>query len=82
MMVSKVRGRFTDFSADIVTAEDPLALDRRRDRRRWPPIDTGDSGRDEHLRTNDFFDIENHPTMTFRRRASRAPATTTSCTAT
>ena len=28
-------------------------------------IDTGDEGRDEHLRTNDFFDIENHPTMTF-----------------
>ena len=29
-------------------------------------IDTNDEGRDNHLRTNDFFDIENHPTMTFR----------------
>jgi polyisoprenoid-binding protein YceI len=29
-------------------------------------IDTGDEGRDGHLRTNDFFDIEEHPTMTFR----------------
>ena len=26
----------------------------------------GDETRDKHLRTNDFFDIENHPTMTFR----------------
>ena len=25
LMVSKVRGQFTDFTADIVTAEDPLA---------------------------------------------------------
>ena len=33
-------------------------------------IDTDDEGRDNHLRTNDFFDIEKHPTMTFRRRAS------------
>ena len=29
-------------------------------------VDTNDEARDNHLRTNDFFDIENHPTMTFR----------------
>ena len=29
-------------------------------------VDTDDEARDNHLRTNDFFDIENHPTMTFR----------------
>ena len=28
-------------------------------------IDTGDEGRDGHLRTNDFFDVETFPTMTF-----------------
>ena len=28
-------------------------------------IDTGDEGRDGHLRTNDFFDVEQFPTMTF-----------------
>ena len=66
MMVSKVRGQFTDFSADIVIAEDPLAVDGVNAVVQMASIDTGDSGRDEHLRTNDFFDIENHPTMTFR----------------
>jgi polyisoprenoid-binding protein YceI len=64
LMVSKVRGQFTDFTADIVTAEDPLAS-RVTAVVQMASIDTRDSGRDEHLRTNDFFDIENHPTMTF-----------------
>jgi polyisoprenoid-binding protein YceI len=64
MMVSKVRGRFTDYTADIVTAEDPLqsTLDATI---QMASIDTGDEGRDGHLRTNDFFDVEQFPTMTF-----------------
>ena len=64
MMVSKVRGRFGDFSADIVTAEDPLESTLTATVQ-MASIDTGDEGRDEHLRTNDFFDIEQFPTMTF-----------------
>ena len=27
----------------------------------WPPIDTGDAGRDEHLRSADFFDVDERP---------------------
>jgi polyisoprenoid-binding protein YceI len=65
MMVSKVRGRFGDFSADIVTAENPLESTLAATVQ-MASIDTGDEGRDGHLRTNDFFDIEEHPTMTFR----------------
>jgi len=64
MMVSKVRGRFTSFSGEIVTGADPLdssvtaeiALDS---------IVTGQEQRDAHIRSADFFDVENHPTMTF-----------------
>lgn len=29
-------------------------------------IDTGNEGRDNHLRTADFFDVPNHPTITFK----------------
>jgi len=29
-------------------------------------VDTGHEQRDAHLRTNDFFDVPNYPTMTFR----------------
>jgi polyisoprenoid-binding protein YceI len=65
MMVSKVRGRFTTFSGEIVTGADPLdssvtaeiALDS---------IVTGQEQRDAHIRSADFFDVENHPTMTYR----------------
>ena len=65
MMVAKVRGRFKDFGADLVIAENPL--ESRVDATvQMASVDTGDETRDNHLRTNDFFDIENHPTMTFR----------------
>jgi polyisoprenoid-binding protein YceI len=64
MMVSKVRGKFTDYTADIVTAEDPLQSSVTATVQ-MASIDTGDEGRDGHLRTNDFFDIEEFPTMTF-----------------
>ena len=65
MMVAKVRGSFKDFSADIVIADDPRQS-RVDATVQMASVDTGDSGRDEHLRTNDFFAIEQHPTMTFR----------------
>ncbi len=64
MAVSKVRGRFTTFEGTLVVAEDPtesslsVTIDAAS-------IDTRDENRDNHLRTNDFFDVENHPTWTF-----------------
>src|SRR3954462_7764503 len=65
MMVSKVRGKFTEFSGDIVTAENPL------ESRVTAPvdlssIDTGNADRDNHIRSADFFDVDNHKTMSFR----------------
>ena len=65
MMVSKVRGKFATFGGTIVIAEDPTAstLEASVD---MASVDTGDAGRDEHLRTSDFFDIQTHPTMTFK----------------
>lgn len=65
MMVSTVRGQFkqyrgtvaidpADFSRSVFTGEIDVAS-----------IDTGNSQRDEHLRSNDFFDAPQHPTITF-----------------
>jgi polyisoprenoid-binding protein YceI len=65
MMVSKVRGRFTDFSGELVTADDPTAssvtaeIDLRS-------ISTGNGQRDDHIRSADFFEVETYPTMTYR----------------
>ena len=71
MMVAKTRGRFTEFTADIVTADDP-AQSRVDATVQMASIDTNDEARDNHLRTNDFFDVETHPTMTFRIDERRA----------
>jgi polyisoprenoid-binding protein YceI len=65
LMVSKVRGRFTSFSGTITVADAPeqssveVTIDAAS-------IDTNDPKRDEHLRSADFLDVENHPTLTFR----------------
>jgi polyisoprenoid-binding protein YceI len=63
MMVSKVRGSFNDFSAEITVGDDPLQS-KLSAVVQMASIDTGNADRDGHLRTNDFFAIDEHPTMT------------------
>ena len=64
MMVSKVRGRFDTFEGTIVTADDPLrsSVTATVD---LTSINTGQEQRDAHIRSADFFHVEEHPTMTF-----------------
>jgi polyisoprenoid-binding protein YceI len=75
MAVSKVRGAFTDFSGTLELAEDPVDS-KISVTIQAGSVDTGDENRDNHLRTNDFFDVENHPTWTFTSTAIR-PTTAT-----
>jgi polyisoprenoid-binding protein YceI len=65
LMVSKVRGRFTSFSGTISVPDDPFAstVEATID---VASIDTHDAGRDEHLRSGDFLEIDTYPTITFR----------------
>ena len=64
LMIAKVRGQFRDFSGTITVAGDPLesSVSASVD---LSSVDTGDAGRDEHLRSADFFTVEHHPQMTF-----------------
>jgi polyisoprenoid-binding protein YceI len=71
MMVSKVRGRFTKFSGELVTAEDPLASSVTAEID-LSSIETGAEQRDAHVRSPDFFDTDNHPVMTYRSTGVRA----------
>ena len=66
LMITKVRGRFTDFSGSIEVAEDPLQSHVVATVN-LASVDTGDAGRDAHLRNADFFDLDGggSPTMTF-----------------
>ncbi|HEX3088718.1 MAG TPA: YceI family protein, partial [Ilumatobacteraceae bacterium] len=63
LMVSKVRGHFSTFSGTITIAEDPLQskVEATVD---IGSITTGDETRDGHLKSADFFDHDQHPTMT------------------
>jgi polyisoprenoid-binding protein YceI len=70
MAVSKVRGEFADFDGTLDLAEDPVDS-RISVTIRAASVDTHDENRDNHLRTNDFFDVENHPTWTFTSTAIR-----------
>jgi polyisoprenoid-binding protein YceI len=64
MVVSKVRGSFDKFDAKLTIADDPLqsTVEATID---LASINTGDEGRDGHVKGGDFFDIEQFPTMEF-----------------
>ncbi|OBK73815.1 YceI family protein [Mycobacterium sp. 1274761.0] len=63
LVVSKVRGHFNSFGGAVVIGEDgsasvtaEIAVDS---------VDTRNEQRDAHLKTADFFDVEQYPTATF-----------------
>ena len=64
LMVTKVRGNFETYDATVVIAED-LAESRIKVTIDPSSITTGSDDRDNHLRSNDFFDAENHPAIEF-----------------
>jgi polyisoprenoid-binding protein YceI len=72
LMVAKVRGTFEDFDARIVVAEDPRASTVEVEAKA-ASVTTGTADRDNHLRSADFLDAEQHPLITFR-STSLAPA--------
>lgn len=66
MMIAKVKGVFNEFIAnieanptDLTTAKIDFTVD-------LASIDTRNKDRDAHLRSADFFDVENNPSMTFK----------------
>ena len=65
LMVSKVRGRFSDVTGSVVVGDDPLASSVEV-AIGTASIDTRDEKRDAHLRSSDFFHVERYPTMTYR----------------
>ncbi|MEX1030125.1 MAG: YceI family protein [Paenibacillaceae bacterium] len=65
MMIAKVKGTFHTFEAeieanpaDLTTAKIKFSID-------VASVDTRNTDRDNHLRSADFFDVENMPKMTF-----------------
>jgi polyisoprenoid-binding protein YceI len=63
--ISKVRGRFTDASAEARVG-DSLAESSLHATVKTASFESGDANRDGHVKGPDFFDVEQYPDMTFR----------------
>ena len=64
LMVSKVRGSFGDFEGTITVAEEPSQSGVTATIQ-TATVDTRDEQRDGHLKSPDFFDAAQFPTMSF-----------------
>jgi polyisoprenoid-binding protein YceI len=63
-MLTKIRGRFLRVSGSVVIGENPTesTVDVTID---MTSVESGSDERDNHLRSADFFDVDNHPTARF-----------------
>ncbi len=65
MVVSNVKGNFTDFSGTIMYDEDNISKSSVNVKINAASINTDNERRDNHLRSADFFEVEKFPEMTF-----------------
>jgi len=65
LVISKVRGAFKDYSAEISFSEKDLANSSVTFTIEMASVDTDNKDRDDHLKSPDFFDVEKFTTMTF-----------------
>ena len=71
LMITKVRGRFSDVRGRITIAEEPEDSHVEVEIG-VASLSTGNDDRDGHLKSPDFFDVENFPTITFRSTSVKA----------
>lgn len=64
-LITKVRGRFADFSGTIDFNADQPAASKVRFEIQAESIDTNTADRDKHLRSDDFFAVAQYPTIVF-----------------
>src|SRR5437879_11126235 len=64
LMITKVRGRFSDVRGRITIDEEPTKSHVEVEIG-VASVSTGNDDRDAHLKSGDFFDVEHYPTITF-----------------
>jgi polyisoprenoid-binding protein YceI len=66
MMISTVSGRFEDFAAEVETQENDFTNAKIEVNVQADSINTNNSDRDNHLKSDDFFNAEKYPVLTFK----------------
>ncbi|MGA2455328.1 MAG: YceI family protein [Solirubrobacteraceae bacterium] len=66
--IATVKGHFNEFEGTLVVGDDGITASGSV---KVASVDTRESQRDEHLRSPDFFDAENHPEITFKSTSVR-----------
>ena len=69
--IATVRGHFASFNGTLEVGED-LASAKAYGSVATASVNTNDDGRDAHLRSADFFDVETYPEITFTSKAIRS----------
>lgn len=65
MMISNVKGAFNTFTAEVEAEDDTFKNAEVSATIQTDSIDTNNSDRDTHLKSADFFNVEQNPTITF-----------------
>ncbi len=65
LMISNVSGTFKNFTAEVETDEEDFGTAQISLTAEMASISTNNEQRDAHLRTSDFFEIENYPELKF-----------------
>lgn len=65
LMISTVEGKFKNFSGSFTYDREKQTVSNIKVSIQSASIETNEADRDKHLRSQDFFDVENHPKLTF-----------------
>jgi len=74
LMITNVRGEFGDFDATVEYSPENLAASSVKATIKTTSIDTRNEKRDNHLRSPDFFEVEQFPEMSFTSKAFKKSA--------
>ena len=66
MVVGEVEGRFTDFTAELTQGNDDFSGSTVEATIKTASINTNNEARDKHLRSDDFFNAEKYPAISFK----------------
>lgn len=64
-VITKVRGHFADFEGTVTIDANDVTASQASVTAQLASIDTGNADRDGHLKSPDFFDVENNAELTF-----------------